>query len=180
MSKYGYNENEHLKIEAEAIDKDGFHKKVEIEDGESSSGGLEENVYFINKPLTKTQSDTTGPFVVICNKNNFQDNFYFYGTLYVYFGDAIDDADLHVVEDDGSMYISDNDITNYGLVINNFGYGHTDLTDDYVAFDINVLTSDMPNDWENLQAHAIITYSCNDRLPESHDELHMFQIHQKK
>lgn len=183
MSKYGYNENEHVKIIAEAIDKDGFHKKVEVEDGDSSSGGeLEENVYFINKPLTEAPLDTTGPFVVICNKNDFQDNFYSYGrfgTLYLYFGDAIDDADLHVVEDDTSAYISDNDVTNYGLVSRNFGYGHADLTDDYVAIDINVLTSDLPNNWENLQAHAIITYSCNDGLPESHDELHILQIHQK-
>ena len=30
MPQYGYDENEHLRIEAEAIDKDGFHKKVEI------------------------------------------------------------------------------------------------------------------------------------------------------
>lgn len=174
MALYGYDENEYLKIEAEAIDKDGFHKKVEIEDG-----GLEEDV-FVN-PELYDGSPRLDVSMILNSKEKFIDTHFNPENdvrQYLYFGDAIED-NAFILENDESILITNAD--ELGLMGYVPGGEIILLKDHYIAAHtiFVVRSSDeslLPEGWENMKAHIVFTGTVTDG---NNTEYAVVQIHQK-
>lgn len=180
MALYGYDENEHLKIEAEAIDKDGFHKKVEIENGSgSSSSGFEENL-FVNPEAF--DGGSTMNVSMIFNPVSHFNNVNFRpgnnGRQYLYFGDIIED-NAFILENDETIIITNAD--ELGLIGYVSGGEMVLLKDHYVATYTTFLIESsgeslLPEGWENMKAHVVFTGTVTDG---NDTEYAVMQIHQK-
>lgn len=175
MALYGYDENEHLKIEAEAIDKDGFHKKVEVSSGSGSSSGeiFEENVYF-GGFFNDMDMDA---FVTVCI-NELTRGYIFENqptilSAYLYFGDEIPNEELVIDENyllnDDRLILFDGISWNHNFPINSGSYR-------IYSNDIDTENHPYPENWKNLQAHVVFVISYWDIRLLKHVVL---QIHQK-
>ena len=176
MSKYGFNENELRKTVVDMIDKDGFHKKVVIENGSgsSSSNGLEENIYFVED---ETNNEIGVTVIIDTSKYDSVDANTSINTSYVYFGDIIQDSDIHAILDDVSVIDNASELN---LIGEHAAEGSEFLEprdSDNHAIVFRIYTnSSFPENWKELKAHCILTYTYD---ASGTSEARFVQVHQK-